>query len=136
MDPNLFHLDWERLSEVLIAIIVLSILLERALAIIFEHRLFVKRLDQKGLKEFIAFLVAFFVCWQWDFDAVSMILLTEKVSFPGELISAGIIAGGSKGSVKLFRDMMGIRSLAYQEIASKKSTSKGSAPDTSGTAGS
>ena len=32
MDPNLFFLDWERTFEVLISIIVLAFLLERALA--------------------------------------------------------------------------------------------------------
>ena len=38
MDPNLFHIDMGRLFEVLVGIIVLSFFLERALAVIFEHR--------------------------------------------------------------------------------------------------
>jgi hypothetical protein len=31
MDPNLFHLDWERLAEVLAAVVVMAFLIERAL---------------------------------------------------------------------------------------------------------
>jgi len=113
MDPNLFRIDWDRLAEVLAVVIVLAFLLERALALIFEHRLFVEGFDQKGLKEPIAFLVALLVCWRWDFDAVSSILLTEKTTVLGKVITAGVIAGGSKASVKLFRDIMGAKSRAY-----------------------
>ena len=43
MDPNLFHVDMGRLIEVLVAIIVLSFFLERALAVVFEHRLWTSR---------------------------------------------------------------------------------------------
>lgn len=66
MDPNLFHLDWERTFEVLAAIVVLAILVERALAVLFESRLLVRSLDEHGLTELIAFVVALRV---WDFDA-------------------------------------------------------------------
>ena len=41
MDPNLFHVDMQRLFEALTAIIVLSFFLERTLALLFEHRLWV-----------------------------------------------------------------------------------------------
>lgn len=112
MDPNLFHLDWERLWEVIVAISVLAILLERALSLVFEHRVFVERFGGKGLKEFIAFGMALWVAWYWDFDAVSMIILKAETTIPGYLITAGIIAGGSKGSVKLFQDLMNIQSTA------------------------
>ena len=40
MDPNLFHLDWERLIEVLITIVVLAFFLERSLSLLFESRFF------------------------------------------------------------------------------------------------
>ena len=53
-DPSLFRMDWEVLAEVLAAIVVLSFFIERAL--LFEHRLFVKTLAQKSLKEPIAFV--------------------------------------------------------------------------------
>ncbi len=112
MDPNLFHLDWERVSEVLVAIVILAFLLERALAVLFESRFFIKRWKEKSLKELIAFVVAVLACWYWDFDAVSMIFLKEKVTLLGMVITGGIVAGGSKGSIKLFRGVMGFKSTA------------------------
>ncbi len=115
MDPNLFHLDWARTLEVLAAVVVLSFVLERGLAILFEHRLFIAKADKKGLKEPIAFVVAALVCVMWDFDAVSMIFLTEKTTVLGEVVTAGIVAGGSKGSIRLFRDVLKIRSNAQME---------------------
>lgn len=115
MDPNLFHLDWDRLAEVLAAIIVLAFLLERVLSLVFEHRLYLRHMRNSGAKEFIAFGLAACVCWYWDFDAISMILLSEQTTFPGAMITAGVIAGGSKGAVKLFRDIMGIKSAGFRE---------------------
>jgi len=115
MDPNLFHLDWDRLFEVLVTIIVLSFFLERALALVFEHRLFVRYFDKKGLKEPIAFVVALLVCRRWNFDAVSMTILAERTTLLGEVITAAVIAGGSKASIKLFHDTMDIKSMAYRE---------------------
>ena len=116
MDPNLFAVDWERLAEVLIAIVVLSFMLERACALLFEHRLFIKYFDGKGLKEAIALVLAYVVCRRWNFDAISMIVLTEQTTRLGELITAGVIAGGSKASIKLFHDLMDVRSSAHEIV--------------------
>jgi len=112
MDPNLFYVDWERLFEVLVAIVVVAFLLERALALLFETRVFIKRAQGKSLKELIAFVVGVLVCWYWDFDAFSMIFLKEQVTIPGVVLTGGIVAGGSKASVKLFRDLLGFKSTA------------------------
>lgn len=115
MDPNLFHLDWGRTFEVLAAVVVLSLLVERALAPLFEHRAFIRRFEKRGLKEPLAFLVALAVCVYWEFDAISMVILRPKVSVVGEVLTAAVVAGGSKGSVKLFRDFLGFKSSAYAE---------------------
>ena len=40
MDPNLFHVDWERTLEAVVAIIILSFLVERVSALLFESRFF------------------------------------------------------------------------------------------------
>ena len=112
MDPNLFHLDWNRVGEGLITLIILSMLIERALSIVFEHRLFIKKFDKKGLKEIIAFIVSFAVCWIWQFDIISMVLVADTTSHVGEFITAAVIAGGSKGSIKLFNDIMDLKSTA------------------------
>jgi hypothetical protein len=115
VDPNLFHVDWDRLFEVLIAIIVLSFFVERALALLFENRHFVARFDGRGIKELISFGLAFLICWRWQFDAISMVILTENTTVLGESITAGVIAGGSKASLKLFHDVMNVKSSAVKE---------------------
>ncbi len=115
MDPNLFHLDWERASEALGTIVFLAFFLERALSIVFEHRWYVGHMKDKGWKEPIAFALALAVCVTWKFDALSMVVLTEKTSLFGEAVTAGIIAGGSKGAVKLFVDKWNIGSTASKE---------------------
>lgn len=115
MDPNLFHVDGERLVEVLFTIVVLSFFIERALSILFESRFFLDRFEGKSIKELIAFAVGAVVCWQWQFDAVSILLVQEKMSIFGEIITGAIIAGGAKASLKLFRDVLNIKSKAAQE---------------------
>jgi hypothetical protein len=114
MDPNLFHLDWERVAEVLTTIAVLSFVLERALAVLFESRFFIKRFETKGVKEWIATAVSIAVCIMWKFDAVSMIVLTDRTTVFGEILSGAVIAGGSKASLKLFHDVMDARSSAHE----------------------
>lgn len=131
MDPNLFHLDWERLFEVLIMIVILAFLLERALALLFETRVFINHVKGKSLKELIAFVVAALVCLFWDFDALSMIFLKSEVTIYGAVITGAIVAGGSKASIKLFRDILGFKSTAEaarqtaQEAEKKGKNTKG-----------
>jgi hypothetical protein len=124
MDPNLFHLDWDRLSEVLTVIVVLAFILERALALLFEQKIFVDKFSGRGVKEPIAFVVALLVCWKWNFDALSMTLLTDKTNLIGEIITAGVIAGGSKGSLKLFRDVMGIENGYAKQVRQSQDESE------------
>jgi len=120
LDPNLFALNWNTVFEVLIAIIILAFVLERALALLFESVWFLKfekRRTQAGRGSFqplIAFLVAAAVCVLWQFDALSIILLREKVTLLGELITGAVVAGGSKASIKLFRDVLDVKSGAYR----------------------
>ncbi len=155
MDPNLFHLDWERTIEALMGIVVLSFFVERACAVLFESRWWISRFQdarvsmsppnednaaaaeikppkekeklpaQKPLqplpgqryplKEFLAFALAFVICLQWDFDAVSIIMLSEKTQLYGVIITAAVVAGGSKGSVALFHNLLKIQSTAVEE---------------------
>ena len=120
MDPNLFHVDWEQLTETLAAVVVLAFIVERALALVVEHRAFVSRFNRKGLKEFLALALALCVCWQWDFDAVSVVRTNDKNTFVGQLLTAAVIAGGSKAALKLFRDVLQIKSTAVKEDEEKQ----------------
>ena len=137
MDPNLFYVDFERLMEVLIAIVILSFFVERALSILFESRPFIARTESSetlikmaksegrltdkikpqekkgGIKELISFIVSVVICFVWQFDAISITLQTKnEMTWYGMIITAAIIAGGSKASIKLFKDVMGFRSTA------------------------
>lgn len=106
MDPSTFLLDWDRVFEALAAIVVLSMFVERSLALVFEHRWYDK-MHGKGMKSITAFVVSFFVCKYWEFDAVSIIFSREHTVMWGYFLTAGVISGGSKGSMKLFQDVMG-----------------------------
>lgn len=117
MDPNLFHLDYERTFEVLLTIVVLSVMVERTLSILFESRPFIKKTENKGgIKELITFIVCCLVCIFWQFDAITILIVSsDKMTIPGMVITAGIVAGGSKGSIKLFKDILGVMSSAEKE---------------------
>jgi hypothetical protein len=119
VDPALFRIDFAVLAEVLITIIVLSFLVERALSLLFEHRLFVARFAARGVKEPIAFLTSLGVVAYWQFDAVGVILHADQASPWGYALTAGIIAGGSKASIKLFHDLMNVKSTAEKERSEK-----------------
>ena len=121
-DPSLFRMDWEVLAEVLAAIVALSFFIERALSLLFEHRLFVKSLAQKGLKEPIAFLVSLAVVRYWNFDALSVVFHSDTATWWGYAITAAIVAGGSKASIKLFHDVMGTKSAALRQFQATKET--------------
>lgn len=133
MDPALFRIDWEVLAEVLVAIIVLSFFIERALSIVFEHRLYLKYLKDTGVKEPVALALSLAVVSTWNFDAMAVILQAEQNSWWGYFITAAIVAGGSKASIKLFHDILNMKSQALKEAqAPAKSKSKtGTNPDNS-----
>lgn len=124
MDPNLFHLDWDRTSEVLVTVVLLSLIVERSLSVLFESRWFIDKLDEKNLKEVIGLAVSFLICAVWKFDAVSMIVLADQTNWFGYLVTAGIIAGGSKGSIKLFQEWLGFKSSARKEKEERKEDEK------------
>lgn len=115
MDPLLFGMSAEVVGEVLGTIVVLSMLIERALSPFFEWRPILKKIKSKGIKEPVAFLVSLVVVYFYKFDALAIMFKEEEPSWLGYAVTAGIIAGGSKGSIKLFRDYLGWKSNAQRE---------------------
>jgi hypothetical protein len=109
-------IDPQRLFNVLAGLTVLSFLVERALAVIFEWRPFLQRTRAKlrGVKEVIAVSVSCTLCWHWNIDAMAELLALEPGRW-GYLLTGGIIAGGSKASIKLFHDVLGAMSSAEAE---------------------
>ncbi len=49
-----------------------------------------------------------------------MILLKSKVTLIGAIITGAVVAGGSKASIKLFRDVLGFKSTAQKEYEDTK----------------
>lgn len=106
MDPIQFRIDWEVLAEVLTTIVVLAFLLERALSIVTENKWFVNSLlDEGGFKEILAFAVSLFAVKLVGFDALAVIFKLEQPGWPGFLVTAAVVAGGSKAAIKLFHDI-------------------------------
>lgn len=89
---------------------LLAILVERALALFFEHKVVSAILNGKNLKEFIAFGVCFAICKIWSIDVISGITHGGSTHIIGMFITAAAIAGGSKASIKLFRDVLDAKS--------------------------
>ena len=131
-----FAVDYSVLFDVLVLIVVLSFFLERALSVIFESSLFIKWYDpefvaaerpkpaivdpeekpkkkKNGAKEIITIIVSIILVYNIDLNALAVLMKDESVSRElGYFITGLIIAGGSKGSIKLFNDILDFRSSA------------------------
>ena len=139
LTPDLFHIDYGRLLETLVTIIVFSFFIERALAVIFESQLFIDWAEakpegnilkksktgnieevttpahskKKGIREMISIIVSIGFCFAIRFDAITIILQSsDKMTYWGMVLTGLIIAGGSKASIALFQNVMGVMSSA------------------------
>jgi len=133
-DPNTFALSWPAITEVLTAIIVLAFLLERALAPLFESSWFVNWIrsaegtHREDIKPLTAFVLSAMVCIAWGFDAVSIVLLQESSTVLGAILTGAVIAGGAKASLRLFRDILHVRSSVSVPKKQTEATASPSAP--------
>jgi len=114
-----FAINYDAVLQALVAIVVVAFILERALALLFEWRPFVKRFHKKGVRTPISLLVALALTMTWHFDALSIIFEHPHSLFLGELITAATIAGGSKYAIKLFQDVLNVKSDAAREQLDK-----------------
>jgi hypothetical protein len=104
----IMQIDSSAIFDAFMLVTIMAVLLERSLALVFEQKFVQRILSGKGLKEIIAFGICFFVCKEWAIDVVSMMLKVEPGKMLGFAITAAAIAGGSKASIKLFNDVIGI----------------------------
>lgn len=131
IDPTLFAVDWAMVAEVLALVVVLAFFLERALALLFESRWFLlleKARDERGqgsFKPLIALAGGALICIVWQLDAVSILMHSDNMTWLGAIVTGAIIAGGSKASIKLFHDVLGVKSSAYDRIKGEQSTDSG-----------
>ncbi|MBI2745232.1 MAG: hypothetical protein HYX45_06570 [Burkholderiales bacterium] len=114
MDPVQFRIIWDVLFEAIAALIVLSFLVERALALVVEHRFFVAKFNKKGIKEVLALIVSYLVVRGIEFDVFAIVFKQDEISRWGIFMTSAVVAGGSKASVKLFHDLLGVKSQAQK----------------------
>lgn len=151
LTPDLFHIDYSRLLETLITLVVLSFLVERVLSVVFENRLFIDWVEAKeavpaesdekgkvtkkeipakakkrGIRELIAVLVSVIFCFFLNFDAFTIIFQSsDKMTKLGMFFTGFIVAGGSKASMTLFKDLMRVMSSAEKERLAAKPGNNG-----------
>jgi len=122
MTPNsvLPPTSYETIAQTLLVVIFLAFFVERVLALVFEHDWW-QELEKKNprlgaLKEFIAVGTAFGICNWASFDALAQIFQTQFFSVHpvsnlfSRLMTALVIAGGSKGAIALMQGYFGIKS--------------------------
>ena len=121
-DPNQFAINWATLFEMLALIILLAFVVERALAMVYESTPFVKfslkrKLADKGdFKTLGAFILSSLVTMLFQIDLVAVILSHAHTSLFGELLTASVIAGGSKASIALFRNILDVKMVKVRTI--------------------
>ena len=102
----------DRVGEVLLIFLVLSVIFEVALTPIFNWRVFIARFEGKGVKTPITVVLALLVFWTYDLDVLRDVLVAlgyeATLSFWGQVITALLIAGGSDGVFRIFAKL-GIR---------------------------
>ena len=131
VDPVMFAMNWSTLFEMLALVIVLAFVVERGLALAFESDWFLtihkrrKKAEKGSYKPLVAFLVAAVMCWLWQIDLPAVLLSNNRVSIPGVLLTGALIAGGSKASIQLFREVLGVYSGPYKEYLAWKKKNLG-----------
>lgn len=153
MNPSYFTIDPQNVQDALTGIVILALVVERSLALFINSSFFIENIEYKvsrgegkpgdkksvkpivnlerksfrGLKELIAFATAFGVCHVYKFDALAIILPEIGMThWMGEIVTAGAIAGGSQGAIKLFQDWADWSSSARKEVNDfKKAVAEG-----------
>src|ERR1043166_8003056 len=117
--------DSATLMKILWFITVLALLVERALSLVFEHPAWTRMentCESKGFKEVVAFALCWVISNTAGFDAFG-IMFTRPPSAFGIVLTACMIAGGSKGMLKLVRDVLGVGKVPAGVRATRRSGS-------------
>ena len=102
----------DKVGQVLLVFLVLSVVFESALTPIFNWRYFLLNFENRGLKTPITVILALLVFWGYGLDIIRDLLnalgYNANKSFGGQLLTALLIAGGSSGVLGIFAKL-GIR---------------------------
>ena len=94
----------ENVASVFALLITLSVIVERGLATVFGWKYYQKLLGGRCLKVPIALGVSFLVANQVPVDLVA-ILFNGESSILGQVLTAGLLSGGSKKVAETFGDI-------------------------------
>jgi hypothetical protein len=114
----------EKMFTILWTLTVLAFMVERMLSVFFEHRLWTwieKDFNLRGLKEVAAVALAYGLSTWSGFDALAL-MFQQPTTWPTRALTALVIAGGSKGAIKLMQDVLGIGNAA---TPARNKTAKG-----------
>jgi len=107
VDPKFFAIDYQQTLEVLSAMLLLALVVERSLAVVFESKYYAP-LHDTGLKPFIVLGLSLFLVHMFNMDMLAIVFSQEKTSWTGFVMTAAVIAGGTKGIIKLMTDVLKI----------------------------
>ena len=122
--------DWDRLSGVLLQLLAVVLVVESALAALFQWRVYRMAFNARAMKTPIMFFIGLLIVLSAGYDPMDLILRTVMATAPtsGTMrsiitsgLSALIIAGGSAGIFALLK-RLGLRApedMAEQEAQSK-----------------
>jgi hypothetical protein len=115
---------YEESFKAVFLLFVLAVLLESALALIFNWRPFVENFAPRAVRPVIAFVVAFIFVNYFNLDIVSgLVNATTTGAFPpsiaGKILTAMVIAGGSAG-VNSMLIALGFRQVRTPEAVAPK----------------
>ena len=109
--------EWfEGVIGALFQLVILSFLIERALYFVFDYSRWRDKIEGKGVRAPVAFLVSWLICWWHDFDAFAPVLDPEGATQLGIFLTALVVAGGSAAAIKLFQDVLGFGRTAQEEL--------------------
>jgi uncharacterized BrkB/YihY/UPF0761 family membrane protein len=103
--------DWlPGVLGVLFTIIVLAMVLERALSVIFEWGVWDEFLTKHSLRAPLALIATYAICAYMQLDILLTVAKKDPSSFKlvsiGTFVTAATIAGGSKGAIALFQNVL------------------------------
>lgn len=95
---------FENVASVFALLIALSVIIERGLATVFGWKYYQKFLGGRGLKVPVALAVSFLIAQQVPVDLVALLFNGES-SLLGQVLTAGLLSGGSKRIAETFGDL-------------------------------
>jgi len=88
-------MDYESVIAALVTLAIVSIVLERALSVLFQWRWWKRYCNGIGLKTVVAFALSWAICTRYGFDVFAM-MFGKQAGTGGYLVTAMFVSGGSK----------------------------------------